>query len=131
MASRGVEVLSSCHINHDTKRLLGQFGTARVKGAFNLPFGAEIRDYDRLYEEAEKLLPADGLWVQVDISIALVNMSPIISSVAFVILKTRLLIFGQNGSIDRLAHQIIPKQILRAEGSNIRDDMWGKIILEE
>jgi hypothetical protein len=58
-------------------------------------------------------------------------MSPIISSVAFVILKTRLLIFGQNGSIDRLAHQIIPKQILRAEGSNIRDDMWGKIILEE
>jgi hypothetical protein len=53
-------------------------------------------------------------------------MSPIISSVDLVIPKTGLLIFGQNGSIDRLAHQIILRQILRAEGSNIGDDMWGE-----
>jgi len=79
----------------------------------------------------------DGFRVQVDISIAFTNASPILSSVALVVPKDRLpnkfegVIFGQSGCIDRLACRSIPREILRARGSDIGDDMWGEIILEE
>ena len=79
----------------------------------------------------------DGFRVQVDISVAFTNASPILSSIALVVPKDKLpnkfegVIFGQSGCIDRLAYRSIPREILRARGSDIEDGMWGEIILEE
>jgi hypothetical protein len=79
---------------------------------------------------------ADCTQVQVDAIIILSNCSFTVRASAWVVPKAKIpnlrvgILFGERECIDRLHYESIPAAILRADGENVEEDVWGDIVLK-
>jgi hypothetical protein len=79
----------------------------------------------------------NGLRVQMDAVIGFSNGSIKISAIAMVVPKSVVpnervgILFGQQQCIDRISYHSIPRRILEAKGEDIKEELWGDIVLDE
>jgi hypothetical protein len=80
---------------------------------------------------------ASGTRVQVSATLGFSNDAVQLEAIFLVVPKTVVpnervgILFGQHTLIDRISHLVTPRAVLRAKGSEISDEYWGRIDIYE
>jgi hypothetical protein len=79
----------------------------------------------------------DGLRLQMDGVIGFSNHPVPITTIVLVVPKNMMpnehigILFGQQSCINSISYRSVPRGILQAKGEDIREEMWGDIVIEE